>query len=88
MVRLEWTYDQFFASGGPSSFADRLAGVLGIHASTIKVVGVFKGSVILDYSVGLDEDDEPEDPAEDEEEPDAEAIAAAEQARLEALAQL
>jgi len=32
-VRLEWTMSEFYASGGVVSFADRVAFVLGIHAS-------------------------------------------------------
>jgi len=55
MVRLEWSFDQFFSDGGATTFADRLAGALGIHASTIKVVGVYKGSSIIDYEVGVEE---------------------------------
>lgn len=50
--------DEFFADGGTTSFVDRLAGVLGIHASTIKVVAVYKGSVIIDFYIMAEEDDE------------------------------
>lgn len=32
-VRLEWTMSEFYASGGVVSFTDRVAFVLGIHAS-------------------------------------------------------
>jgi hypothetical protein len=32
-VRLAWTMNEFYASGGTTSFTDRVAGVLGIHAS-------------------------------------------------------
>ena len=41
MVRMEWTMDAFFASGGTTTFMDRLAGSLGIHASDIKMVSVY-----------------------------------------------
>lgn len=41
MVRMEWTMASFFASGGTTSFIDRLAGALGIHSSDIKVVSVY-----------------------------------------------
>ncbi len=41
MVRLEWTLNAFFAKGGTTNFMDRLAGSLGIHASTIKMVSVY-----------------------------------------------
>ena len=37
-VRMEFTLDEFFASGGVTTFADRMAAVLGIHAADIKVV--------------------------------------------------
>lgn len=40
-VRLNWTLDAFYADGGATSFVDRLAASLGIHASTIKVVQVY-----------------------------------------------
>lgn len=39
-VRMEWTMAEFFDKGGTTSFIDRLCGSLGIHASTVKVVGV------------------------------------------------
>ena len=51
LVRLEWTLDEFYATGGTTAFTDRVAGVLGIHASQIKVVAVYEGSVIVDYQV-------------------------------------
>ena len=43
--------DEFFASGGTTSFVDRLCGSLGIHASTVKVIGAKPGSVIVDYEI-------------------------------------
>ena len=49
---MEWTFDQFFDNGGTTSFIDRLAGSLGIHASTIKVVSVYEGSVTVNYELG------------------------------------
>lgn len=55
MVRLQWTMEEFYASGGPTSFADRVAGVLNIHASRVKVVSVYKGSVVVDYVIEIDE---------------------------------
>ena len=54
MVRMEWTMDEFFAGGGTTSFMDRVAGSLGIHASTIKVVSVYDGSVVLNYDITPD----------------------------------
>jgi len=50
-VRIEWTMAEFFDNGGTTTFVDRLCGSLGIHASTVKVVGVFDGSVQIDYEI-------------------------------------
>jgi len=57
MVRMEWTMDEFFNNGGTTKFIDRVAGSLGIHASTIKVVSVYEGSVVLNYDITVDDDD-------------------------------
>jgi len=56
-VRMEWTLEDFYAKGGTTTFVDRLAASLGIHASTIKVVGVYTGSLIIDYNIFADNDD-------------------------------
>lgn len=56
MVRMEWTMDEFFSNGGTTQFIDRVAGSLGIHASTIKVVSVYEGSVVLNYDITVDDD--------------------------------
>jgi len=32
-VRMDWTVDQFYEEGGNTRFEDRVAGVLGVHAS-------------------------------------------------------
>jgi hypothetical protein len=37
----------FFAKGGTTYFVDRLAASLGIHASNIKIVSVYQGSVVV-----------------------------------------
>lgn len=58
LVRMEWTVEQFFDNGGTTAFIDRIAGSLGIHASTIKVVSVYEGSAVVDYNI------ENDDPAE------------------------
>lgn len=50
-IRLEFTLDEFFADGGIVTFADRMAGVLGIHAADIKVVSVYEGSTIVEFQV-------------------------------------
>ena len=55
MVRMEWTMDEFFSNGGTTKFIDRVAGSLGIHASTIKVVSVYEGSVVLNYDIVVDD---------------------------------
>jgi hypothetical protein len=57
MVRMSFDLSSFFDDGGTTTFMDRLAGSLGIHASTIKVVSVYEGSVVLDYEIGVDSDD-------------------------------
>lgn len=57
---MEWTLEAFFADGGTTKFVDRLAGALGIHASTIKVVSVYEGSVVINYVINVDDDDQDE----------------------------
>lgn len=69
-VRMEWTLEAFYGDGGVVSFADRVAAALGIHASTVKIVAVYEGSVIVDYFIEVE-------PEEDEEEEVAEARLAA-----------
>lgn len=54
---MEWTLQEFFADGGTTRFVDRLAGALGIHASTIKTVSVYEGSVVVNYAITVDDDD-------------------------------
>lgn len=51
-VRMKWSFAEFFAAGGTTTFVDRLAGSLGIHASDIKIVSVYEGSVVVDYELG------------------------------------
>jgi len=43
--------DSFFSNGGTTSFMDRVAGSLGIHASTVKIVSVYEGSLVVNYEV-------------------------------------
>lgn len=50
-VRLEFTMEEFFATGGVVSFVDRMAASLGIHASDIRVVSVYEGSTIIDFQI-------------------------------------
>lgn len=56
-VRMEWTMEEFFDNGGTTAFIDRLCASLGIHASTVKVVGVNQGSVIVNYEITPDEEE-------------------------------
>lgn len=42
---------EFYADGGTTKFVDRLAASLGIHASTIKIVSVYQGSVIVELQI-------------------------------------
>lgn len=48
-IRLEFTLEEFFADGGVVSFTDRMAGVLGIHASDMLIVSVYEGSTIVEW---------------------------------------
>lgn len=49
--------DAFFSNGGTTKFIDRLAGSLGIHASTIKIVSVYEGSLVINYEISVDDGD-------------------------------
>jgi len=49
---------EFFADGGTTKFIDRLAGSLGIHASTIKVVSVYEGSLVINYEIEAESPEE------------------------------
>lgn len=60
-IRMQWTISEFFASGGTTNFVDRLAGSLGIHASTIKVVSVYEGSVVVVFEILEESDNEQEE---------------------------
>ncbi len=54
-VRMNWTLDGFYAQGGTTQFVDRLAASLGIHASNIKIVSVYTGSVVVQFLIVDDE---------------------------------
>jgi hypothetical protein len=58
LVRMEWTLEDFYANGGTTTFVDRLAGSLGIHASEIKIVSVYQGSLVINYDIMVSGDDE------------------------------
>jgi len=53
-VRIDWTMNEFFAADGVSKFISRLASVLNIPPSRIKVAGVRPGSVIVDVIIEPD----------------------------------
>ena len=57
-VRMEWTIEDFYSKGGTTALVDRISSVLGIHASQIKVVSVYEGSLVLDYEINASEEDE------------------------------
>lgn len=50
-VRMDWSMDEFFSNGGTTRFVDRLASSLGIDSYRIKVVSVYKGSVVVDFQI-------------------------------------
>jgi hypothetical protein len=55
MVRMEFTMENFFKGGGTTTFMDKIAGSLGIHASTIKIVSVYEGSLVVNYAIENDD---------------------------------
>jgi len=46
-ARYNITTSDFYASGGTSTFVDRVAAVLGIPIYSIRVVGIASGSTII-----------------------------------------
>lgn len=48
---MEWTLDDFYSEGGTTTLVDRISGTLGIHASQIKIVSVYEGSLVLNYEI-------------------------------------
>ena len=52
---MEWTFAEFFADGGTTTFVDRLTASLGIHASQVKIVSVYEGSLVVNYEVEPEE---------------------------------
>jgi hypothetical protein len=55
---MEWTMEAFFADGGTTSFVDRLTASLGIHASEVKIVSVYEGSLIVNYEISVEDDED------------------------------
>ena len=50
-TRLQWTSEEFFASGGVTTFTQRLGAVLGIDVTRIKVVAVYEGSLVVETQI-------------------------------------
>lgn len=76
-VRMEWTLEEFYSNGGQTAFVDRVASTLGIHPSRVKTIQIYEGSVIVNFFL-VDELEEeiqvrasqqPEADAEEETEP-------------------
>lgn len=60
MVRLQWTMEEFWQKGGVTRFIDRLSSALGIHRSRVKTLDIYTGSVVVDFMIEgeyQDEDD-------------------------------
>jgi len=55
LVRMEWSLNDFFSSGGTTNFMDRISASLGIHASTVKIVSVYEGSLVVNYEIQNDD---------------------------------
>jgi len=53
-VRIDWTMDEFFADDGVDRFINKLASVLNIPPSRIKIAGIRQGSVIVDTIIEPD----------------------------------
>ena len=51
MVRMDFTLADFFSGGGTTNFVDRLSSSLGIHASDVKIVSVYEGSLVVNYEL-------------------------------------
>jgi hypothetical protein len=48
---MEWSFAEFFADGGTTTFVDRMAASIGVHASQIKTVSVYEGSLVIDFFI-------------------------------------
>ena len=53
-IRLQMTYDEFFDKGGSTWFALKLANALSIPQSRIRFVGVYEGSVVVNWYIESD----------------------------------
>jgi hypothetical protein len=52
---MEWSLNDFFSNGGTTNFMDRISSSLGIHASTVKIVSVYEGSLVVNYEIQNDD---------------------------------
>ena len=50
-VRLAWTATEFFSGDGATTFTQRLASVLGIDITRVKIVSVFEGSLNVQVQI-------------------------------------
>lgn len=50
-MRLDIHVVDFYKNIGITTFIDNMAGLLGVHPSKIKVVGIREGSTIIDWYV-------------------------------------
>ena len=55
-MRLDVDVADFYNDIGTSSFIDKIAALLGIHTSQLKIVGIRKGSTIIDFVIKTLED--------------------------------
>ena len=54
---MDFTLEAFFSGGGTTNFIDRLTSSLGIHASDVKIVSVYEGSLVVNYEISSPDDD-------------------------------
>lgn len=54
-MRLDLDVSDFYSNIGETSFKDKISALLGVHPSQVKIVGIRKGSTIVDFYVENDE---------------------------------
>lgn len=50
-LAFEMDTSQYYETGGDAYFIDMIANTLGIHPSSLNIVGVKKGSTIIDFFI-------------------------------------
>ena len=60
-MTLDWTMDEYDANGGDAAMTGKLADNLGVDPSTITIISVTPGSVVIDYKVELPDGTDPDD---------------------------